>query len=147
MASTPKELSVFHLLPMKEDDLEEACRQEIWGNPVSDAQRVLLDRERTPEGLQRLLGKRRRIFQTDRNATFLKVVDSNSGDMVAWAVWHFCPALSAEEMAKGVVVPEWPLPQWYRPYVEMRRETLKGRAHYCKSCLSGKISASTGHPS
>ncbi|KKY39123.1 hypothetical protein UCDDA912_g00834 [Diaporthe ampelina] len=98
---------------MEEADLEEAVRIEIWGNPEDDMQMALLERDRVPEAVAKLLGRRRKTFLHDKDATFLKVVDPTTKGIMAWATWHYCPTLSEEEVAKGPVVLEWPLPQWY----------------------------------
>ncbi|KAJ0108912.1 hypothetical protein J7T55_005455 [Diaporthe amygdali] len=118
------------LLPMEEADLEEAVRIEIWGNPEDDMQRVLFERDRTPQAAAKLLERRRRTFLHDKHATFLKVVDPATNGIMAWATWHFCPALSEEEVAKGPVSFEWPLPQWYDSLHHFRYEVMKGRPHY-----------------
>lgn len=121
------------LLPMEEADLEEAARMEIYGNPVDDMQRIILERERTPAGLARLTERHRKTFRGDNpKTTFLKVVDPTTGNMMAWAAWYFYPALTEEELARGPEVPEWPLPQFFLPYLEYRYEVLKGRPHYCE---------------
>ncbi|KAK7713466.1 hypothetical protein SLS64_004716 [Diaporthe eres] len=118
------------LLPMEEVDLEEAVRIEIWGNPQDDMQRVIMERNRTPEAVSKLLGRRRKTFLHDQDATFLKVVDPATKGIMAWATWHYCPALSGEEVANGPVALEWPLPQWYSPLQKYRYEVMKGRPHY-----------------
>ncbi|KAI3399938.1 hypothetical protein diail_5094 [Diaporthe ilicicola] len=118
------------VLPMEEVDLEEAVRIEIWGNPEDDMQRVLFERDRTPDAVAKLLGRRRETLLHDNHATFLKVVDPATQGIMAWATWHFCPALSQEQVAKGPVPLEWPLPQWYDSLHEYRYEVIKGRPHY-----------------
>lgn len=122
------------LLPMEEADLEEAVRIEIWGNPQDDMQRVLLERDRTPEAVAKLLGRRRETFLRDPHAAFLKIVDPATKGIMAWATWHYCPALSEEDLASGPVALKWPLPQWYGPLQTYRYEVMKGRPHY-RECL------------
>lgn len=118
------------LLPMEEADLEQAVRIEIWGNPQDDMQRVLLERDRTPEAVAKLLGRRRKTFLHDPHANFLKVVDPATKGIMAWATWHYCPALSEDEVANGPATLDWPLPQWYTPLQKYRYEVMKGRPHY-----------------
>lgn len=118
------------LLRMEDADLEEAARMEIWGNPVDDMQKIILGRERTPAGLARLVERHRKTFRDDPRATFLKVVDPATGNMMAWAEWSFNPALTGEELARGPEVPEWPLPQFYLPYLKFRHDHLNGRPYY-----------------
>ncbi|KAL1882194.1 hypothetical protein Daus18300_000680 [Diaporthe australafricana] len=125
MASTsPK------LLPMEEADLKEAVRIEIWGNPEDDMQRVLFERDRTPEAVASLLERRQKTFLHDQHSTFLKVIDPTTRGMMAWATWHYCPAMTEDEVAQGPVAFEWPLPQWYGTLHEYRYEVMKGRPHY-----------------
>lgn len=121
---------------MEEADLEEATRIEIWGNPENDMQKVLMGRVRTPEALAELVERRREAF-LDPKTTFIKVVDPTTGGLMAWATWYFYPAMTEEEMARELEVPEgpspqWPLPQWYRLYLEYRLKVLKGRPYYCE---------------
>lgn len=123
------------LLPLEDADLEEAARMEIYGNPVDDMQRIILERERTPSGLAKLAARHRETFRGDPKTTYLKVVDPATGNMMAWARWFFYPALTAEELARGPELPEWPLPQFYLPFLKYRFEVMKGRPHYCK-CIS-----------
>ena len=122
------------LLPMEEADLDEAVRIETWGNPQDDMQRILFERDRTSEAVAKLLGRRRKTFIHDQHATFLKVVDPATEGIMAWATWHYFPALSEEEVENGPVALEWPLPQWYSPLQKYRYEVMKGRPHYCE-CL------------
>lgn len=123
------------LLPMEEADFDEAARMEVYGNPVDDMQKIILERERTPAGLARLAERHRRTFRDEPKATFLKVADPATGNMMAWATWYFYPASTEEELARGPELPEWPLPQFYLPFLKYRAEVLKGRPHYCKSFM------------
>ncbi|KUI70504.1 hypothetical protein VM1G_06025 [Cytospora mali] len=118
------------LLPMEEADLEEAARIEIWGNPDDDMQKIIMERDRTPAGLAKLVERRRKIFRDEPITTWLKVVDPTAGAIMAWATWYYYPALTEEELARGPEVGEWPLPQWYRPFMEYRYSVMKGRPHY-----------------
>lgn len=120
------------LLPMEEADLEEAVRIEVWGNPVDDTQKVIMERERTPSGVAKLVERRRNTFLHDPMTTWLKVVDTTTDNIMAWATWYYYPALTEEEVARGPEALEWPLPQWYRPFMEYRYEVMRGRPHYCE---------------
>ncbi|ROW07983.1 hypothetical protein VMCG_03596 [Cytospora schulzeri] len=126
MAATPTP----KLLPMEEADLEEAARIEIWGNPVNDMQKIVMERERTPAGHAKLVERRRKVFREDPMTTFLKIVDPTTGDIMAWATWYRYPAMTEEELARGPEPLEWPLPQWYLPLMKYRYEVMKGRPHY-----------------
>ncbi|KAL1631972.1 hypothetical protein SLS56_004177 [Neofusicoccum ribis] len=117
-------------LPMEEADLEEAARMEVYGNPEDDMQRILFERIRTPAGVAGILERRRKTFRNEPSATFLKVIDPVTQDIMAWAIWYLCPERTEEEVAKGFDIPEWPLPAFYRQLGGVRHEIMQGRPHY-----------------
>lgn len=103
-------MPAFVALPANPEDLEAIARAQYEACASDPGFSVLFPRGPTAQALQHPVARMENEMQEDPTCMFMIAKDAMSGEVAAYAVWHFFPLRSHDQIEREMLTDKFPLP-------------------------------------
>jgi len=103
-------MPAFVLLPATPNDLEQVVRLQFDACASDPGFTVIFPNGPTPSSIQHFVQQYENDMDHDPTCHLMIVRDAMTGDIASFAIWHFYPARSTEDVEKEMLSDDIPLP-------------------------------------
>jgi hypothetical protein len=103
-------MPAFVAIPASPEDLEAIARAQYEACASDPGFSVIFPKGATAEALQQTVARMEDEMDEDPTSLFMIAKDAMSGEVAAYAVWHFFPLRSHEQIEREMLTDKFPLP-------------------------------------
>ncbi len=103
-------MPAFVALPANPEDLEAVARAQYEACASDPGFSVIFPRGPTAQAIQHAVVRMEDEMQEDPTCMFMIAKDAISGDVAAYAIWHFFPLRSHDQIEREMLTDKFPLP-------------------------------------
>ena len=103
-------MPAFVAIPANPDDLEAIVRTEFEACASDPGFAVIFPKGATTEAIQHAVARMENEMDEDPTCIFMIAKDAMTGELAAYAIWHFFPLRSHEQIEREMLTDKFPLP-------------------------------------
>ena len=103
-------MPAFVALPANPEDIEDIARAQYEASASDPGFSVVFPKGPTAQTLQHAVARMENEMQEDPSCMFMIAKDAMSGEVAAYAVWHFFPLRSHDQIEREMLTDKFPLP-------------------------------------
>lgn len=104
-------MAAFEVIPASTSDLEAVVRVQFEACASDHGFSVIFPKGSTSTSVTHFMAAFERDMKDDPTCHIVIVKDAMSGDVASYAVWHFYPSRSQEEIEQEMLIDDFPLPE------------------------------------
>ena len=107
----PSIMPAFVVVPANPDDLEAVTRVQFdaWANDAGF--KLIFPKGPTPDTIQHTVNQLENDMDNDLTRHLMLVKDAFTGEIAAYAIWHFYPQRGHDEIEREMLTDHFPLPR------------------------------------
>jgi len=104
-------MPAFVVVPANPDDLEAVTRVQFdaWANDAGF--KLIFPKGPTPDTIQHTVNQLENDMDNDLTRHLMLVKDAFTGEIAAYAIWHFYPQRGHDEIEREMLTDHFPLPR------------------------------------